>query len=71
MDIRNKTTVDLIEPEVVQIVIRDDGKVIWVNADGICMFRACRVGTILVEDQRKEVMTKDRLASLAQQVKHP
>jgi len=44
---------DVAAPEVVQVVVKDDGKVIWVNVDGVCLFRACRVEKLIIDDQRK------------------
>lgn len=32
---------DITEPQNVEIQIRNDGKVIWVNVDGICVLRIC------------------------------
>jgi hypothetical protein len=65
MDIRDKRTVDVTAPEIVQIVIRDDAKVVWVNVDGVCLFRACRVGRLEVEDQRKGLpVSGDRIFAL-------
>lgn len=45
-------TVDITEPKIVEVLIRDDGRVVWVNVDGICRFRACRIHTIKIEDKR-------------------
>ena len=35
--------VDITSPEVVQIEISADRKIIWVNVDGVCRLRACRI----------------------------
>jgi len=44
---------DITAPKVVDITIRSDGKVVWVNVDGICRFRACRIQeTLVVHDER-------------------
>jgi hypothetical protein len=45
---------DVIAPEVVEILIRGDGEVVWVNVDGICKFRACQIKVLIVEDRRDE-----------------
>jgi Lon protease-like protein len=45
--------VDVSEPRIVEIQIRSDGKVVWVNVDGICRFRACKVKKLEVQDERK------------------
>jgi len=44
---------DITEPQSVEIQIRDDGKVIWVNVDGICVLRACRITNLQVMDYRE------------------
>lgn len=36
----------------VSIQIRADGKVLWVNVDGICALRVCRIDRIVVLDSR-------------------
>ena len=43
---------DITAPEHVQIQIRSDGKVVWINVDGICVLRACRIGRLKVNDDR-------------------
>jgi hypothetical protein len=40
------TTVDITAPRLVQVSCSDDGKVIWVNIDGLCVLRACRIGDL-------------------------
>jgi len=44
------TLVDITAPDIVQIQIRKDAKVIWVNIDGICVLRACRIKHLIVEN---------------------
>ena len=34
---------DISTPECVEILVRKDKKVIWINVDGICTFRASRI----------------------------
>ena len=34
---------DITAPEGVQIQIRADGEVVWVNVDGICRLRICQI----------------------------
>lgn len=43
---------DITEPELVEIDIRSDGTVIWVNIDGICRLRVCRVTQLILNDNR-------------------
>lgn len=41
---RELPQVDITAPEGgVQISVRPDGKVIWVNVDGVCVLRVCEV----------------------------
>ncbi len=46
---------DLEAPEVgVEVAIRDDGGVLWVNVDGVCVLRICQIkAPIDVCDARK------------------
>ena len=44
---------DITNPETVQILIDADGKTVWVNVDGICLFRACRIKDLDVQDDRE------------------
>jgi hypothetical protein len=45
--------VDVSEPKMVEVQIRADGKVVWVNVDGVCRFRACRIVKLEIQDERK------------------
>lgn len=36
-----------------EVIIKADGKVLWLNTPGGCVFRACRIGRIMVYDERK------------------
>jgi len=47
------SSIDITEPESVQVDIKSDGKVIWVNVNGSCMFRACRIKNLEINDGRK------------------
>lgn len=42
-------------PEVVEVVIAEDRKTVWVNTEKGCMFRACRIGLLQVDDRRSAV----------------
>lgn len=44
---------DVTAPPNLEIVIRNDGKVVWLNINGVCVFRACRIGVLVLEDNRK------------------
>ena len=48
--------IDLINPEYVEVEISEQAKILWVNVDGECVLRACRVGNFkLIDRRRKEV----------------
>lgn len=43
---------DLVAPKNVEIIIDHEGTRVWVNVDGICAFRAYRIGKLTVVDKR-------------------
>jgi hypothetical protein len=43
---------DITGAEHVEVLIRDDRKVIWVNVNGICRLRVCQIETLVVNDER-------------------
>jgi hypothetical protein len=45
---------DITNPPRVEIVVRADGKTIWVNVDGIYTLRICQIKYLIIEDQRKD-----------------
>ena len=46
---------DITGAEVVEVIVRRDGRVVWVNVDGHCELRVCRIkGRVIVDDCRKE-----------------
>lgn len=49
--------IDITAPEIVEILIREDGKVIWINIDGSCKLRACKIDKLIVNDER--LVTKE------------
>jgi hypothetical protein len=53
-----KVTSDITAPAHVQIIIRADGKTVWVNVDGICKLRICQIPILEVEDQRPKSSPK-------------
>jgi len=53
---------DITRPEIVEIQIRSDGKVVWVNVDGVCALRACNIKEVIVIDERQ----KEKLAKGAE-----
>ena len=49
----NEEVLDLTAPiEGVQVQVREDGKVLWVNVDGVCRLRVCRIPELEIEDRR-------------------
>ena len=54
METKEHTMLDIAGPDVVEIVIRSDEKVIWVNVNGVCRLRACRIGALAVKDERTQ-----------------
>jgi hypothetical protein len=51
-DIVANTMLDVTGPQLVEIQIRSDGKVIWVNIDGVCLLRCCRIESLRIDDAR-------------------
>ena len=45
--------VDLKDVKAVEISIRDDGYVVWINVDGKCRLRIHNPEIVVVDDQRK------------------
>lgn len=45
---------DLMGARSVDITIRADGKTVWVNVDGVCRFRVCRIEQLALYDQREQ-----------------
>jgi ethanolamine utilization protein EutA (predicted chaperonin) len=38
----------------IEIIIKNDGKVLWINGPGSCLVRICRIdGNITIRDERK------------------
>lgn len=48
----NQPSMDVTSPEHLQILIREDGKTIWINSSTRCIFRASKIGELSVDDQR-------------------
>lgn len=44
--------IDVTAPEILEILIRTDGKVVWINVDGVCRFRACKLKNLVLNDER-------------------
>jgi hypothetical protein len=57
--------IDVAEPKSLEIIIREDAKTVWVNVDGICRFRACKIQGLFIHDQRDVNLRKVLEAGLA------
>ena len=44
--------VDITDVEHIEVKIREDGKVIWVNANDICICRVSNIKHLVVHDER-------------------
>jgi len=49
--------VDILKPSDVEIKIRGDGKVVWVNVDDVCRFRA-KISDLTLIDERSVIATE-------------
>lgn len=44
---------DLTAPECVEIIIKNNGKVVWINTENGCQFRACQIKHFELKDERQ------------------
>lgn len=42
--------VDVTAPDGVEVVVSADQKTIWVNVNGVCVFRACRIKHLRLDE---------------------
>ena len=45
---------DITGCEYLEVVISADGKVVWVNTEVCCVFRACQIKKLYLDDRRKK-----------------
>lgn len=45
--------VDLSNPTDVEVLIRQDGKTLWINVDGVCRLRICNIKGLEINDARE------------------
>jgi hypothetical protein len=45
---------DITAPTLVEVQVRRDGRVLWVNVDGACKLRICQIGELVLVDERVE-----------------
>jgi hypothetical protein len=43
---------DITGAKIVEVLIRADGKVLWINVNGFCRLRICQIEKIEINDQR-------------------
>jgi len=55
---------DMTVPEIVEITVRDDGKVVWVNVDGECVLRCSQIKNLRIEDNQKNTVREITRTSL-------
>lgn len=49
-----RVTLDITAPDAgVSVGIRGDGKVVWVNIDGVCALRVCQIPHLTVDDKNR------------------
>ncbi len=53
--VTNPEMIDITAPSHVEIKIRGDGKVLWVNVDGICKLRVCQIKELELIDERESL----------------
>jgi hypothetical protein len=51
--IENYKMMDLTDVASIDIAIRRDGNTLWINTPHGCVFRACRIGRIIIYDERQ------------------
>ena len=44
---------DLTGAENCEVVIKEDGKVLWINVEGVCALRVCRIDNLVLDDRRR------------------
>ncbi len=49
-----KKSIDVSGIENCEVRIREDGKVIWINVNGVCVCRVCRIENLEVNDDRRK-----------------
>jgi len=54
--VQHHTMLDFTAPESVEIEVRADGTVVWVNIDGICRLRACRMKSLRLTDAGNNIL---------------
>lgn len=59
------TMIDITSPEYpVEVAIRYDGEVLWVNVDGKCVLRICQIPALILDDNRNAQTIRRNLRKL-------
>ena len=45
--------IDITAPEVVEVCVKQDRKVVWINIDGVCKLRICQIKHLILSDEEK------------------
>ena len=51
-EVQDIECLDITSPEIVEVEINHNGKVVWINVDGVCRLRACRIKNVKIIDNR-------------------
>ncbi len=46
--------IDITGATTCEVSIKEDGKVIWINVDGVCVCRVCRITELILDDRRND-----------------
>ena len=55
MEIREYNFLDIAEPKVIQIEVNPTGSILWVNIDGLCVLRVCKIAKLTIIDNRNKM----------------
>jgi hypothetical protein len=44
--------IDITRPKAVEVRLRNDGSVLWINVDGVCVLRCCQIKNMELIDER-------------------
>ena len=54
LDLLTSAQTDWTGAKVCEISIREDGKIVWINVEGVCLLRVCRIENLVLDDRRKK-----------------
>ena len=53
MKVHKFSSTDITSPESVEILVRPDGRTIWVNVNEVCLLRISKIDRLSVKDERR------------------